>query len=213
MVDRPETIPVITDEEELSRYGVCRARLPVGFDCEKWAAELSQVSPLNLAHEDGEYALYRNIMDESGFPFENILESEIGKVILHNFRVNSFDEIRLDDAFCVHYNMSQQDTTGAKHTDPSDITVNMCIENSKDTKGSQVLFHGRQSLEKVRQGDEAAPDKFLVEQLPGYATIHWGIHPHETTALRRGRRTNIVLTYCYTDPNKSDVESRTCYTP
>ena len=54
-------------------------------------------------------------------------------------------------------------------------------------------------------------DRFLVSQEPGYATIHFGDHPHETTSLRHGSRTNIILTYVYTDPNRSDVATRSCY--
>jgi hypothetical protein len=55
-------------------------------------------------------------------------------------------------------------------------------------------------------------EKFLVEQIPGYATIHFGHHPHETTPLQQGSHTNIIFTYWYTDPTKSDVATRTCYT-
>ncbi len=141
----------------------------------------------------------------------------------------SLDQIiRLDDAFCVHYNMNQADTTGAKHTDPSDITVNICLEASDDFQGSQVLFYGTRPLllsplqrqQQEEEGDtpssptspqEEDDFQFLVDQIPGFATIHWGAHPHETLALKQGHRTNVVLTYCFQDPARSTVLGRTCY--
>lgn len=49
--------------------------------------------------------------------------------------------VRLDDAFGLHYNMQQSDTTGALHTDPSDITINICLHASEDIQGSHVVFH------------------------------------------------------------------------
>lgn len=210
-------IPVIRDDKELLCCGVCRVRIPNTIDTKKWAAELSQVTPLIAAIEDGEFAFYRNIMEESNFPFHVILQegSDIGKALLRYFGLNSLHKIYLDDAFCVHYNEDQYDTSGARHTDPSDITVNMCLEKMDDTQGSQVLFHGTKPLIKHEQGHDAYTaadvDKFLVDQEPGFATIHWGAHPHETTPLKQGKRTNIILTYCYRDASKSEAHKRACY--
>eukprot|EP00429_Kryptoperidinium_foliaceum_P033544 CAMPEP_0176171750 /NCGR_PEP_ID=MMETSP0120_2-20121206/87948_1 /TAXON_ID=160619 /ORGANISM="Kryptoperidinium foliaceum, Strain CCMP 1326" /LENGTH=51 /DNA_ID=CAMNT_0017509629 /DNA_START=1 /DNA_END=153 /DNA_ORIENTATION=- len=51
-------------------------------------------------------------MEEPEFPFDIILDtsvSEIGRAILKHFPVDSTDELRLDDAFCVHYNTDQDD--------------------------------------------------------------------------------------------------------
>jgi hypothetical protein len=185
---------------------------------------------------DGEYAFYRNIMDEPDFPLEcMLLDSTTSSTISHYFGIKNLkEELVLDDAFCVHYNATQSDTTGAKHTDPSDITINLCLEKSEDAQGSHVLFHGIQPLVPSRassppppqsvsssdspppqhqqeRGPPPPPVQFLLAQEPGFATIHWGHHPHETTALTQGRRTNIILTYCYTDPSKSDVSLRNCY--
>lgn len=218
-------VPVGT-EEELLRYGVV-SHVPIvtdELDAATWqrcAAALSVVTPAIVSAEgDGEYAFYRNILEEPDFPFEALLHrTAIGAMILEYFDVKNLDEIRLDDAFCVHYNMTQSDTSGAKHVDPSDITVNLCIDKSDDCQGSQVLFHGVKPLHTLGH-DEAedrislvtkAPCKFLVNQEMGYATIHWGEHPHETTVLLAGYRTNIVLTYCYTDSSRSDVSKRSCY--
>uniref|UniRef100_A0A7S1VFE7 Fe2OG dioxygenase domain-containing protein n=1 Tax=Grammatophora oceanica TaxID=210454 RepID=A0A7S1VFE7_9STRA len=132
--------------------------------------------------------------------------------MMMHFGLKSLEEIRLDDAFCVHYNMDQDDTSGSKHTDPSDITINLCVEKTKDVEGSHVKFYGAQKLENVeRQSSNNDREAFLVDQLEGYATIHWGVHPHETMPLKRGVRTNLILTYCYKDPSRSDVSVRSCY--
>jgi len=279
-------LPIITDDRELLKRGICRVRIPDELDADRWAEELSQVTPMILGFEgDDEYAFYRNILDEPEFPFETILfgsgsgnndndkdkviseaketrpsskggVSEIGRSILEYFPIlpgnpepatvkvggttaDRYSEIlsrelRLDDAFCVHYNMDQDDTTGAKHMDPSDITINICLNKSKDARGSYVLFHGTKRLEQshLNENDDdkstnieapipipavptiiqaAKEDRFLVPQREGYATIHFGDHPHETTPLRRGSRTNIILTYLYTDPTRSDAATRSCY--
>ena len=135
---------------------------------------------------------------------------------MSRFDISSLDDIRLDDAFVVHYNTSQRDTTCAKHIDPSDITVNICLEKSSDCQGSQVVFYGSQKLRGVEEGDDDTTtdekeDVFAVEQEQGYATIHYGHHPHRTLDLLQGHRTNVVLTYCYKDERRSDVKSRLCY--
>ncbi len=231
------SLPVISDDDELLKRGICRVAIPDELDCKHWAEELSQVTPLNLAFEgDGEYAFYRNILDEPEFPFDSILVvqskndtlSKIGTAMLQHFPVipgdnKGFDsnalsrELRLDDAFCVHYNMDQDDTSGAKHVDPSDITVNMCLHKSADTTGSYVLFYGRKQLKGVEitshggKNVESPEHRFLVPQVPGFATLHFGDHPHETTPLHAGSRTNIILTYIYTDTTRSDASTRSCY--
>jgi hypothetical protein len=226
-------VPTISDNDELLRYGLCQVPIPSTLDAQKWAQELSQVTPLILAGEgDGEYAFYRNILEEPDFPFDSILSesSDIGQTILQHFPLQRLDELRLDDAFCVHYNMTQDDTSGAKHTDPSDITVNMCLQKTPDAQGSQVLFYGTKQLQLLEgccsgsgttdnHEDDApsstskvtAPELFLVSQEPGYATIHFGDHPHETMPLTSGTRTNIVMTYIYKDPARSEASMRTCY--
>lgn len=225
-----QDIPVISDRDELLRYGICRVPLPATLDTAKWAAELSQVTPeIMLGQGDNEYAFYRNILEEPDFPFESLLDpttSEIGRALLqyfplHNETKHPLEELRLDDAFCVHYNMDQDDTTGAKHRDPSDITVNLCLEKEPGTIGSHVLFYGTKQLENMDNNNNnndddghklsSPPECFHVVQEPGTATIHFGDHPHETIALKSGRRTNVVLTYCYKDPQRSHAQMRACY--
>lgn len=225
--DNDEIIPIISDVNELLRCGVV-SRVSILTDevdvatWQEWAAVLSTVTPENMAAEgDGEYAYYRNILEEADFPFDSILQGPVGEAIRKYFNVQSLsEEIKLDDAFCIHYNTSQKDTRGAKHIDPSDITVNMCLTKSHHCVGSHVMFYGTKPLygvgdvEQQQQRNSNAHDNskvFLVHPEAGYATLHWGNHPHETTALKQGQRTNIVLTYCYTDPSRSDVATRACY--
>lgn len=227
--DKFARVPFISDPAILTRYGILKVPLAdlapnvSQEDWKHWAQQLSQVTPEITAGEgDGEYVFYRNILEEPGFPFSCILPADAPalELIRNRFGFESLHEIRLDDAFCIHYNTEQADSSGARHMDPSDITINICLEKAEGTTGSHVLFHGTQDLlgadERVAAAEnddnEAKPDKFLVSQEEGYATIHWGHHLHETTPLESGRRTNIVLTYWFTDPNKSDVLSRTCYT-
>jgi hypothetical protein len=277
--DGMEKIPIISDDVELLKRGICCVKIPERIDIDLWAKELSQLTPMILGFEgDGEYSFYRNIMDEPEFPFDMILFqegkqkepessssssvvlqelSDIGKAMIRYFPIITqrqkqqehkdqqnlvkylSEELQLDDAFCVHYNMDQEDTTGKKHIDPSDITINMCLQKSDETEGSYVLFYGMKKLlnvvddvdsndekeEELQKNVDADVDndndndqknrindnRFYVSQKPGYATIHFGDHTHETTALHHGSRTNIILTYVYTDQNRSDVATRTCY--
>jgi hypothetical protein len=248
IVDDP--VPLIDDDEELKLYGVVRVKLDYSIlDCKEWAMELSRVTPENMTFEgDGEFAYYRSILDESAsdYPFLNpdlFLQSqaEMGKVLQKHFlglaSSSTLSEIlRMDDAFCIHYDSStQQDTSGAKHVDPSDITINLCLDKSDGIQDSHVIFFGTQPLIEVdciqssmqkfphtlqlpstsyQQNNGCKESslsmhqndvKFAVEQRPGFATLHWGRHPHETMAVRgKGTRTNIVLTFCYKNAFKND---------
>jgi hypothetical protein len=199
-------------DDALLQRGICSvAVIDAGIDWLDWASKLSKPTLDSLTFEgDNQYAFYRNIMDEPGFPFSIIL-NHAAEAVQKYFDVNSMDELRLDDAFCVHYNTSQNDSSGAKHTDPSDITINMCLEASDDIKGSQVKFYGTKNLHDVTPLKNQSGSAFLVEQRPGYATIHWGDHPHETLPIECGRRTNIIMTLMFTDKSRSQAANRTCY--
>ena len=209
---------LITEQGEMKRLGIIKVKIPSYIDCEKWATEYSKLTPMILsAQGDDEAPFYRNILDEPDFSFGNLLKDPaIAKAFEENF--DDPDLFQMDDAFCVHYNEKQFTTAGAKHTDPSDVTINLCLQKEKGTQGSHVAFHGALPL-KIDTGESssvsvprtAPPEIFNVVQEPGYATLHWGKHPHETLPLESGSRTNIILTYCYKDPSKSDVANRTCY--
>jgi hypothetical protein len=238
---------MIQDPQELLRHGVCRARLPRILNCDEWAERLSHIPLSSMTMEgDHELPLYQNILEEEDFPFYDILNGDenndtttsstlpsIPQALAKHFEVTlPSRQLKLDDAFGVHYHSLQHDTSGARHQDPSDITINICLHKST-TQGSHVLFHGTQALQNVQQeqqqnkNDNASTShlfSFLVEQIPGTATIHYGHHPHETTPiiLVSGdddrddgggcSRTNVILTYWYADGRPSNADTtRTCY--
>jgi len=205
---------IIDNEQELLQHGVSRVKLPsiIRNKLSYWSTTLSQVTPMNFTSEDGEYAFYRNIKEDPDFPFDQILKEEIFDTLKANFGVSKTEDVYLDDAFCIQYNMSYDDTTCAKHMDPSDITVNMCFEKSKDVTGSQVVFYGTQQLPSMNENNIYDEEyEFLVDQKEGYCTIHYGKHPHKTLPLLSGQRTNVILTYCFKDDGQSDALQRTCY--
>ena len=212
-----EIPPVVADPEKLLRLGIKKEKIPLIINNERelWAGKLTRLTPMIMAAQgDNEYAFYRNIMEDPdlGFPLNSILTEGINDSLLKYFGVKK-EELRMDDAFCVHYNMDQGDTSGAKHMDPSDITVNICLEKSDNVEGSHVMFYGTKQLTKIDDYEPKTPDFcFLVPQEAGYATIHFGDHPHETIPLLKGgKRTNVIITYCYIDESKSDVKKRSCY--
>jgi len=100
--------PLINDEAELKKRGICRCDVGSCVELSGWADELSTVTPLSIFAEDGEYAQYRNIIDREDFPFREVLDS-ITSILIQNF-IDSIDEIRLDDAFAIHYNESHWNT-------------------------------------------------------------------------------------------------------
>lgn len=211
-----EAIPSISDSSTLLQLGICKVPIPSNIlkESSRWAKELTQLTPMIMAAQgDSEYAFYRNIMEEPElhFPLDSILVEDIEDSLQNYFGVDP-KELRLDDAFVVHYNMEQADSSGAKHMDPSDITINMCIEKSETVQGSEVLFYGSQPLKSVEETKLSPNHGFRVVQEEGFATVHYGCHPHETLSMTKGgKRTNIVLTYCYLDKSRSDVQKRNCY--
>jgi hypothetical protein len=276
-----EPVLRISNDGELLNRGVVRCNVAGAVDLSGWAAELAQVSPESVFAEDGEYAQYRNIKESCpSFPFDPILTA-LTPCLEQHF-VDRASEVELDDAFAIHYNESHWDTRVAKHTDPSDITVNLCLERSEDLEGSQVQFFGTVGLKETNEEaefetdprggsdeanlddggndagahgginetpapaqEEAQPtacggdpqplseeeeqrrqnrksdrrgvvgdDKvstFLVVPHSGWATVHWGKHPHLVTSLSKGSRTNVVLTYTFVDKARTRLGKSDCF--
>lgn len=215
----------ITEEKELLQMGICRVRIPKPKEeLQEWANEFSQVTPEIIFQQDSSSSFYRNILDQANPIDAMVRSSVIGQAIQTHF---STDELILDDAFCIQYTSSQWDTSCAKHVDPSDITVNLCLEgNTHPGTGSQVVFYGQQSISTrlPRLLDDHSNVIFGVNQTQGYATIHWGRHPHKTTPLRTKqgdnnndggvchKRTNIILTYCFKHKkDKHDIMNQNCF--
>lgn len=218
---KQSAVITIDNEEELLQHGISRVKLPSSIQSKlsHYSKTLSRVTPMNTTSEDGEYAFYRNIKEDTDndtFPFDAIIKEDVYNTLKMHFNIDDPDnDIYLDDAFCIQYNMKFDDTTCAKHMDPSDITINICLESDNVT-GSQVVFYGVQTLDNVTatstsDNDDNDEYEFLVDQKEGYCTIHYGKHPHKTLPLLSGQRTNVILTYCYKDNTKTDVSTRTCY--
>ena len=106
---------------------------------------MTETPPPPPSHHQ-EFVRYRNIREdgEDVFPFEKVLKC-LTPCFERHF-VHSIDELHLDDAFSIHYNTEQHDSSVGQHTDPSDITVNVCLGMSDDVGGSQVLFYGRKDI-------------------------------------------------------------------
>ena len=68
------------------------------------------------------------------------------------------------------------------------------------------MFYGSKGLKNVEEEKVDESSRFLVDTKLGWCTIHYGSHPHETTALEEGERTNIVLTFVYKDKSKSEAD-------
>jgi len=107
-----EQSPVeVSDDAALRARGVCRCQIN-GIDLDCWAKELSKVTPMSLAMEDGEYAQYRNILEDTdpAFPFATVFEALTPMLEKHFVGGPAATALRLDDAFAIHYNETHLDT-------------------------------------------------------------------------------------------------------
>uniref|UniRef100_A0A6S8CBM1 Fe2OG dioxygenase domain-containing protein n=1 Tax=Aureoumbra lagunensis TaxID=44058 RepID=A0A6S8CBM1_9STRA len=215
-LERLLRINEIKCENVLQSLGIISFKIDVdGIDFRLLASEFSQPSPQSIFMEDSEYANYRNVMDDPNFPLAPIVNALLPVLALH-FNVSG-SSLQLDDAFIISYNTQHADTTVRKHTDPSDITVNLCLQ-ADNVQGSSILFYGKKPLSNLTTlpcscssscsfdstlcFDFTSPTKnsddalFRVIPKQGFAMFHYGSHPHETLPLFSGQRTNCVLTFC-----------------
>ena len=145
--------------------------------------------------------------DRRRFPVDKVIES-ISPVISKHFGLK-MSSLHLSDMFVVSYNTKQSDTTCGKHKDPSDVTVNVCLE-CEGVQGSEVVFYGSRRLEGVHDYEDASEDdKFKVESVVGCCTMHYGDHCHEVEEIFMGERTNVVMTFVKRDG--SEAEKVDCY--
>ena len=191
--DEKTKVPLIRCPGQLHKRGVIFAAVE-NVDRLQLAEEYSKPNPQSVFFEDGEYAQYRNVLEDPAFPLDKICAC-LGPALSYFDR--SLTDLDLDDAFVIHYNTNHQDTTVKIHTDPSDITVNLCLAR-ESVQGSEILFYGRSELSgsvPCECNDDDKSDIFRVEPIPGSAMVHYGSHPHETLPLRAGQRTNCVITF------------------
>lgn len=214
------SLPTICDQSRLRSLGVTFCAVPSfqPLPCDSNGSLLSRLNitslcepnPLNISMEDNDYAFYKNILDDPSFPYVEEIVQAITPTLLEHF-VTDMNDVYVDDVFVVHYNTEQYDSRCPKHQDPSDITVNVCLERSEDLEGSQIVFYGSKRIRCVEPFEEKQEeDGFLIDTKLGCCSIHWGAHPHEVTPLKRGRRTNVIFTMAYKDAAKSEKD-RICY--
>ena len=167
------------DDAALARVGVRRVDLS-DMDWAPWAAAAQTVSPL-LAAQDDAGQPHANDLLEMGFPSGAVLER-------CHAAVTAFCDpatLELYDAFSLHYDAGQADTTFNRHRDPSFVTINVCLR-AECVTGSRVEFFG------AWDGDGSGP-RLAAEQRAGTALVHRGRHLHQTTPLQAGVRSQAVL--------------------
>ena len=167
------------DDAALEKIGVRRVDL-TAMDWAPWAAAAETVSPL-LAAQDDEGQPHANDLLELNFPAGEVLTRCRDAVA----PFCDPSQLELYDAFSLHYDSRQTDTTFNQHRDPSFVTINVCLR-SEQVEGSRVEFFG------TWDGDGAGP-RLRAEQRAGFALVHRGRHLHQTTPLVKGIRSQAVL--------------------
>ncbi|KAJ1462008.1 hypothetical protein M885DRAFT_494230 [Pelagophyceae sp. CCMP2097] len=105
------------------------------------------------------------------FPFEALLAFLEGA--LAKYIDAPLAALKVYDAFTLHYDKAQAETTFNQHRDPSFVTVNICLERQPGTTGSQIEFWGAPHLED--------------------ATDNSRRHLHQTRPLQQGGRSQAVI--------------------
>lgn len=169
---------VLYSDAELASRGVRRVDLRSVLDSRRFAEVARVVSPLLAAQDDMGQPHSNDLLEEVDFPFESIL------ACAHDTLKHYCDpsDLELYDAFSLHYDERQQNTTFNQHRDPSFVTINICLH--ADCEGSNVEFFGTP--------DASTNDRFAVEMRVGHALVHYGRHLHQTTPLLRGSRSQAV---------------------
>lgn len=174
------------DDDALAARGVRRVCcLPDAADREKWAAVARTVSPLLAAQDDGGQPHANDLLEEPGFPLQRIFTAAAPAVAAFVDPAS----LELYDAFSLHYDAGQVDTTFNRHRDPSHVTVNLCL--ASDCVGSRVEFFGAPD----GGGGDDGTARFTADARPGWALVHYGRHLHQTTPLLAGSRSQAVLYY------------------
>ena len=167
------------DDAALEAIGVRRVDLRE-MDWAPWASAAETVSPL-LAAQDDDGRPHANDLLELNFPSTEVLKRCSDAVA----PFCDPSQLELYDAFSLHYDARQTDTTFNQHRDPSFVTINVCLR-SEQVEGSRVEFFG------TWDGDGAGP-RLRAEQRAGFALVHRGRHLHQTTPLVAGVRSQAVL--------------------
>ena len=81
--------------------------------------------------------------------------------------------------FIVAYSLTTQRSL-AKHSDSSDVTINVCLSEDDDFEGGELIFYTKQQT-------------LTVYHRPGVAILHRGALEHRALPLKDGVRTNMIL--------------------
>lgn len=138
----PPPAAVVRDAAELRARGVCRCDVGAVVDLRGWAEELAKVTPMSSAMEDGEYAQYRNILEDEdpAFPFAAVFAALTPLLEKHFLDGPAATALRLDDAFAIHYNETHFDTTVKKATLGACHTIPHCTPSPLN--GNAAAFLG-----------------------------------------------------------------------
>jgi hypothetical protein len=106
---------------------------------------------------------------------QKLLSTHFGRVLPRSLYVSS--------AFAVQCGVgASSDGETAVHSDQSVLTVNICLERSRDANGGQLIFS-----KPPGSPGAAASAPTMCTLLPGEALIHYGALPHAVSPMRKVR--------------------------
>lgn len=79
------------------------------------------------------------------------------------------------------------------HTDDSEFTVNICLENSSEN--NNLIFIGNMKNKLYPKIKQYYSDIHIDKLLKGDVLIHYGAHPHRVNELKSGVRKNLIIWY------------------
>lgn len=110
--------------------------------------------------------------------FEALIQ-QIGPVLYDYYDIPATKQFVLHRDFTVHYSGKLDRKLGI-HVDDSDITLNICIENTLSRTGLRFDGTGNSRFSKIN------PMKQILVDLAKYdVIIHRGNHPHEVSDLQQ----------------------------
>ena len=131
-------LPIITDDRELLKRGICRVRIPDELDADRWNDNdkdkvISEAKETRPSSKGGVSEIGRSILEY--FPIlpgnPKPATVKVGGTTADRYSEILSRELRLDDAFCVHYNMDQDDTTEQEDKEwKTDVNVRQKMDMS-----------------------------------------------------------------------------------
>lgn len=127
-----------------------------------------------------------------------LLLTRINPFIYEYYGIAPSIELRLFTDFSIHYS-ADRDIRLQRHTDDSDITINICLFNTLESDGCLLKFCG--ILDTPFTLSDPGKDT-LFQFRRGIMLVHRGSNIHETTPLENavGERCNLVIWLKFWDP-------------